>query len=74
MRVEHWDARDQRCTPATGIEIKFDSEIWIDDYSRHLYLGMFSNCSKTLIEKSLGPSLGYSSAFWILFQGVVNKG
>ena len=41
MRVENWDARDQRPTPPTGIEIKFDSEIWIDDYAGSLYLGKF---------------------------------
>ena len=41
MRVENWDARDQRPTPATRIEIKFDSEIWIDDYAGSLYLGKF---------------------------------
>ena len=45
MRVIGWDARDRRRTPATGLEIKFDSEIWIDDYSGNLYLGKFFRTS-----------------------------
>ena len=39
------DARDQRRTPATRLEIKFDSEIWIDDYAGNLYLGKFFKTS-----------------------------